>query len=155
MKTDQDPVHALDPTSAIAPQIARILRDRIIRNQLSPGNRISESEIARGWDVSRQPVREAFIKLAEQGLVAILPQRGTVISRIAYSAVMDARFLREAIEADISTILAHRADAALVAELRAQRVAQERAAERDRDEVIASPSYSIGRPIIGIVVPSP
>ncbi|SDI09763.1 GntR family transcriptional regulator [Salipiger marinus] len=137
MKTDQDPVHALDPTSAIAPQIARILRDRIIRNQLSPGNRISESEIARGWDVSRQPVREAFIKLAEQGLVAILPQRGTVISRIAYSAVMDARFLREAIEADISTILAHRADAALVAELRAQLVAQERAAERDRDEFIA------------------
>ena len=79
----------LDPGSAIAPQLYLRLRDAIIRNRFAPGDRISESEIARACDVSRQPVREAFIKLAGEGLLAILPQRGTVISRIAYSAVMD------------------------------------------------------------------
>ncbi|TCO71314.1 GntR family transcriptional regulator [Rhodovulum euryhalinum] len=110
----------LDAALPITPQIYRHLRERIIRSDLKPGNRISEAEIARACDVSRQPVREAFIKLAEQGLLAILPQRGTIVSRIAYAAVLDARFLREAIEADIVAILAHTPDPALIAELRAQ-----------------------------------
>ncbi|MSU90722.1 FCD domain-containing protein [Rhodobacteraceae bacterium 2CG4] len=111
---------ALDPAASIAPQICRILRERIIHNDLKPGNRISESEIARTYRVSRQPVREAFIKLAQQGLLAVLPQRGTIVSKIAYAAVLDARFLREAIEADIARILAVQADPALVADLRRQ-----------------------------------
>ncbi|EPX82575.1 GntR family transcriptional regulator [Salipiger mucosus] len=120
MKPGTHILESLDPARPISPQISRGLRDAIIRNRLTPGNRISESEIARGCNVSRQPVREAFIKLAAQGLLLILPQRGTIVSRIAYSAVLDARFLREAIEADIVKILAQRADPTLVADLRAQ-----------------------------------
>ena len=116
---------ALDAAQPITPQITRHLRDRIIQGDLKPGNRVSEAEIARACDVSRQPVREAFIKLAEQGLVAVLPQRGTVVSKIAYSAVLDARFLREAIEADIVAILTQAADPALVKELRRQLSTQE------------------------------
>lgn len=111
---------ALDPVTPITPQIARILRERIIQNDLKPGDRISESEVARTYAVSRQPVREAFIRLADQGLLQILPQRGTVISRIGYGAVLDARFLREAIEADIAKILARSPDPSLIAELRRQ-----------------------------------
>ena len=102
--TQMDAIIALDPMRPITPQVAQLLRDRIIRNALKPGNRISETEIAKTYDISRQPVREAFIKLQEQGLLQVLPQRGTIISRIAYQAVLDARFLREAIEADIGTI---------------------------------------------------
>lgn len=110
----------LDQTMPITPQIHRALRERIIRNEFNPGFRISESEIARACHVSRQPVREAFIRLAEEGLVAILPQRGTVISKIDAMAVLDARFLREAIEADIVRIAARDPDPAVVAELRRQ-----------------------------------
>lgn len=110
----------LDEAQPIARQVHRHLRERIIRNDLQPGNRISEAEIARGFNVSRQPVREAFIKLSEQGLLAVLPQRGTIISKIDYIAVLDARFLREAIEADFVAILASAPDPALIAELRAQ-----------------------------------
>jgi DNA-binding GntR family transcriptional regulator len=69
-------------------------------------------------------VREAFIKLAGEGLVAILPQRGTIITRIGYGAVLDARFLREAIEADIVSILAAAPDPAVIRDLRAQLKAQ-------------------------------
>lgn len=115
---------ALDAAQPITPQITRYLRDSIIQGDLKPGNRISEAEIARACDVSRQPVREAFIRLAEQGLLAVLPQRGTIVSKIAYSAVLDARFLREAIEADIVAILVTTPDAALVTELRRQLDAQ-------------------------------
>jgi DNA-binding GntR family transcriptional regulator len=114
----------LDPSKAIAPQVYARLRDAIIRNRFAPGDRISESEIARACEVSRQPVREAFIKLAGEGLLAILPQRGTIITKISYTAVLDARFLREAIEADIVAILAQDSDMQLVVDLRRQLQAQ-------------------------------
>lgn len=119
--------HALDPAMPITPQIHRTLRERIVRNDLKPGNRISEAEIARSYAVSRQPVREAFIRLAAEGLIAIRPQRATVISKIAYGAVLDARFLREAIEADIVRLLATRPDPALVAALRRELARQKTA----------------------------
>lgn len=119
----------LDLAMPIVPQITRILRERIIRADLKPGDRLTESEIARGYDVSRQPVREAFIHLSIQGLVKVLPQRGTLVSRIDYVAVLDSRFLREAIEADIVKILAQSPDASLIAELRAQLVRQEEIGE--------------------------
>jgi DNA-binding GntR family transcriptional regulator len=124
MTADAKSDWSLDPAVPITRQIARILRERIIQNDLKPGDRLSESEVARGYDVSRQPVREAFIRLADQGLLAVLPQRGTVVCRIGYGAVLDARFLREAIEADIVKILAADPDAALIRELRAQLACQ-------------------------------
>lgn len=120
MKAERKGSWSLDPAAPIARQIVRILRERIIHNDLNPGDRLSETEVARSYDVSRQPVREAFIRLADQGLVAVLPQRGTIVSRISYAAVLDARFLREAIEADIAKILADAPDAAVIAELRRQ-----------------------------------
>ncbi|MEP3332559.1 GntR family transcriptional regulator [Sedimentitalea sp.] len=120
MRPKQNSDWTLDLATSITPQITRILRERIIQNDLKPGDQISESELARDYGVSRQPVREAFIKLADQELVEIRPQRGTVVTRIGYFAVLDARFLREAIEADIVKILATAPDAGLVADLREQ-----------------------------------
>ncbi|MBS8225714.1 GntR family transcriptional regulator [Vannielia litorea] len=128
---------ALDPAAPITPQIYAQLRDAIIRNRLAPGDRISETEIARTWSVSRQPVREAFIRLASEGLLAVLPQRGTIVSRISYSAVLNARFLREAIEADIAKILAQDPDPDLVRELRDQLEAQEKLAATSPKDFIA------------------
>jgi DNA-binding GntR family transcriptional regulator len=115
-----DNITTLDPMRPITPQITRLLRARIIKNHLVPGNRISETEIATGYKVSRQPVREAFIKLQEQGLLTVLPQRGTFVSKIAYQAVLDAQFLREAIEADILLMLSTTPPPALMDELRLQ-----------------------------------
>lgn len=113
-----------DAAQPISPQICRQLRQRIIRSDLKPGDRISEAEVAREFGVSRQPVREAFIKLAEQGLLSVLPQRGTIVSRITYASVLDARFMREAIEADIVAILAARPEKDLIQDLRRQITAQ-------------------------------
>lgn len=95
---------------AVGPQLHRLLRDRIVHGDLPPGTRISETEIAMDYAVSRQPVREAFIKLAEESLVEVRPQRGTYVRRISVPAVMTARFVREAVEADICKIVAATAD---------------------------------------------
>ena len=108
----------IDQTSAIGPQIYRILRERIVYNDLKPGSSISEPAMAKEFGVSRQPVREAFIKLSDVGLVEIRPQRGTIVKKISYEEVMEARFVREAIEADIAKLLARNPDPSLIRELR-------------------------------------
>lgn len=110
----------LNPLQAVSPQLRLILRSRIIRNDLRPMSRLSEPELAKQYDVSRQPVREAFITLADEGLLEIRPQRGTFVKRIDYDAVLNGRFVREAVEADIVRKLALQPNAALVADLRAQ-----------------------------------
>jgi DNA-binding GntR family transcriptional regulator len=79
-------------------RVFEALRQAIVQLQLRPGNPLSEADIGRQLGVSRQPVREAFIKLAEAGLVEIRPQRGTFVRLISEREVRNARFLREAIE---------------------------------------------------------
>src|SRR5690606_7765572 len=110
----------VDQSASLTPQLYRILRERIISADLMPGSRISEAEIASSYSLSRQPVREAFIKLAEDGLLEVRPQRGTYVRKISAAAVTDVRFVREAIEADIVRLVAEQADSALVKELQAQ-----------------------------------
>lgn len=78
------------------------LKKAIVHGSLMPGYPVSEAELARQLGVSRQPVREAFIKLSDMGLVDIRPQRGTYIQKISRREVENARFLREAIESAIA-----------------------------------------------------
>ena len=98
---------ALEDDSRRARQItigARVfesVRQAIVQLRFRPGNPLSEAEIARQLGVSRQPVREAFIKLAEVGLVEVRPQRGTFVRLISIREVENARFLRDAIEVAI------------------------------------------------------
>ncbi|WP_150522751.1 GntR family transcriptional regulator [Roseibium sediminis] len=136
MKFERNQAWELDHSASITPQITRILRERIIQSDLQPGDRISETEVARTYDISRQPVREAFIKLADQGLLEIRPQRGTIVTRIGYFAVLDARFLREAIEADICKILAANPNPILISELRRQLDVQQALAPENADGFI-------------------
>jgi DNA-binding GntR family transcriptional regulator len=86
----------------IARQVARALRHAVVTMRIKPGEMLSEQEIATKLGVSRQPVREAFIKLREAGLVRILPQRGTLVVKISPAAVEDARFIREAVECAVA-----------------------------------------------------
>lgn len=89
-----------------ASQVHDWLRKRVQRGDLPPGMRVSETEVAAAIGISRQPVREAFIRLASDGLAEVRPQRGTYISRISVSAVLSARFIREAVEADLARAVA-------------------------------------------------
>ena len=66
----------LNPTQPVNQQIYRILRRDIVHCLIAPGTPLSEKEVSVRFNVSRQPVREAFIKLAENGLIQIRPQRG-------------------------------------------------------------------------------
>ena len=83
-------------------RLYRVLRQSIIRMVLAPGQALSEKELAEAFSVSRQPVREAFIRLSEAGLVEVRPQRGTFVVKVSQQAVLEARFVREAIEVAVA-----------------------------------------------------
>lgn len=74
------------------------LRHELVTLKLPPTTRLSENELALRFGTSRAPVREALIRLADEGFIDILPQRGSFVSRISIGAMRRARFVREAIE---------------------------------------------------------
>ncbi len=74
------------------------LRQEIVSLAWAPGSAISEKEIAAAHGVSRTPVREALLRLAEEGLVEIVPKSGTHVARIPVVALGDAMCAREALE---------------------------------------------------------
>jgi DNA-binding GntR family transcriptional regulator len=90
----------------MAMRVVGALRDDIVTMALKPGDVISESDIAGRYGVSRQPVREAFIRLAQQGLLLIRPKRATVVKKISPEGVRQSRFIRESIEVEIIRRLA-------------------------------------------------
>lgn len=89
---------SFDSHEPIGKQIFRALRQAIFVGQMVPGTPLSEKEVSDMFQVSRQPVREAFIKLVEAGVLQVLPQRGTFVKRISPRQVREGRFIREAIE---------------------------------------------------------
>ncbi len=58
------------------------LRTMIVEAELAPGERISEGELCEQLGISRTPLREALKVLASEGLIDLLPNRGTRVSRI-------------------------------------------------------------------------
>lgn len=77
------------------------LRDDIVSMSLPPGSKLSEAEIASRFEISRQPVREAFIRLSDLNLVSIRPRRATVVRRISKSEIAESRFIRTAVEIEV------------------------------------------------------
>ena len=130
-----DALHALDdagPPEPVVRRVTRTLREAIVTMRLAPGEKLSEQAIAHQLGTSRQPVREAFIRLAEIGLVRVLPQRGTMVVRISQSGVLDAHFVRNAVECALVREAARLAPAASIVQLRANMTMQRQAA-RARD----------------------
>jgi len=84
--------------NTISAQIHTVLRNDIVGGRLLPRTMLSEQEIAAGFGVSRTPVREAMIKLAEEGLVEIFPQYGSFVAPINLRDVFASQFAREALE---------------------------------------------------------
>ena len=87
-----------DRRDSVASQVYRLLRTEIVELQLAPRTRLSEKDLALRLGVSRSPVREALLKLSDEGLVWIRPQSGTAVAPISISEVNDGQFVREALE---------------------------------------------------------
>ena len=86
------------PQESIGEYAYRLLSSNILSLNLVPGTALSEKDIADLLQISRTPVREAFIRLAQENLLDILPQRGTYVAKIDLDQVAESRFLRETME---------------------------------------------------------
>ena len=81
-----------------AQQIYYSLRNSILGLNLVPGTVISENDISARFKVSRTPVREAFIALSKEALLTVMPQKGSMVSRIDFARIEQELFLRETLE---------------------------------------------------------
>lgn len=92
----------LDRRRSIADQIYDELRRMVVQLDLPPGHALSEKTTAELFNVSRTPVREAILRLADHGLVTVAPQFGTFIAAIDPDEVRQAQFMREHLEVAIA-----------------------------------------------------
>lgn len=88
-----------EPQPGTASQIVYArLKEQILSLELPPGTALSEKEMSAVFQMSRTPVRESFVRLAQEGLVNVLPQRGTQVSLIDPELIEEGRFMREQLE---------------------------------------------------------
>jgi DNA-binding GntR family transcriptional regulator len=96
----------INPRLPIATQVYERLRRAITTLTMLPSEALSEKELSLQLGISRTPVREALIRLADEGLIDILPQRGSFVAPIRLRDVEEAQFIRESLEVAVSRRLA-------------------------------------------------
>lgn len=92
---------ASDVKGLIRDNVHETLKRNIMTLKLEPGRFISEKEIIEMLQVSRTPIREALVKLAQEELIETIPQKGSFISLIDLNLVEESRFVRETLESAI------------------------------------------------------
>ncbi|MBI0325511.1 GntR family transcriptional regulator [Burkholderia plantarii] len=108
---------SFDRSRHAAPQVFEHLRELIVAMRLAPGTVLQRAELAALYGLSQTPVRDALIRLGEEGLVDIFPQHATVVSPIDVPLARQQLFLRRSVELEIVHRLASDTPAGLVARL--------------------------------------
>lgn len=81
--------------------IYHALKEDILTLKLKPGQMISENEISRSYNVSRTPVKAAFLRLRAEKYIEIVPQKGSFITLLDIQYIRDIIYLRYVLESDI------------------------------------------------------
>ena len=101
-----------------AAHVFDVLRAEIIALKLVPGAFLSRQELQDRFGLSSTPIRDALMRLREDGLVEIFPQHATMVSRIDVAMARQAQFLRRSVELEIVHSLALQPDSAPLDRLR-------------------------------------
>jgi len=107
------------------------LREAIITARILPGAGLAETDVAQAMGVSRTPVREAFARLFDEGLIEISPQTGTRVSLIDMTRVREAVFIRSTLESAVIAGSGVVPDAGVLDEIELSVRAQERLVDSD------------------------
>ena len=95
------------------------LFEKITQLELLPGTKIWETEVAKSVGLSRQPIREAFTRLANLNLLLIRPQRATIVRPFSRELIANARFVRKSIELEVVHLAATDRDRSIDDDLQA------------------------------------
>ncbi|SMQ75927.1 DNA-binding transcriptional regulator, GntR family [Devosia lucknowensis] len=139
MKTEVGPYQFLGAAGdfsrgTVTVDVTNALRHAIVTLALPPGTVLDKTAICAQLGVSRFPVSEALARLADEGLVDILPQRGSIVSRVKIADVREYMLIRKGLESEALRVLIGRHDADAIEALHANMAAQRDAAARDDAE---------------------
>jgi DNA-binding GntR family transcriptional regulator len=84
--------------SGVTGGVVARLRQRILSNELAPGTRLNQAELAGELGVSRIPVRDALHQLAAEGLVRLRGRAGATVGELSIADLEELYELREAVE---------------------------------------------------------
>lgn len=110
------------------------LRQRILSLELPPGTNLLRAELAKEYDVSQTPLRDALQRLEQDGLIKIYPQSRTVVTRIDVPLINEALFLRMALETEVVAGLTRRQSPETLARARAV-IEMQRAVATDQSQL--------------------
>jgi DNA-binding GntR family transcriptional regulator len=117
---------------SLVEQACRELKRRILDNELAPGHQALEQEVALALGMSRTPVREAFIRLENEGLVEVIPRHGMRVLPISADDMREIYDTLTGLEATAAELVARRGlDEAERAALERTVTDMEAALERD------------------------
>lgn len=85
-------------SGSLANRVYLSLKAAILSLSVQPGQILRKGEICAQLSISRSPVSEAVTRLAAEGLVDVVPQAGTFVSRFSMEEIREGAFLREALE---------------------------------------------------------
>ena len=128
------PVLNRDKRGGTVAHVHDAIRDSIVRLELPPGALIDKGALCERLGVSRFPVSEALGRLAEDGFVEILPQRGTRVTRINLADCREAMFIRRSLEAYAVRVIALNDERTLLAAFK-DNLAAQRTAMRTDDRI--------------------
>jgi len=118
---------------ALYEEVAELLRQRIFRRELEPGNWIDEVRIAEELGISRTPLREALKVLATEGLVTMKVRRGAYVTEVSEQDLTEVYALLSLLESDAAGVVAVRATVSELAQLQAiHRELESAVTDRDR-----------------------
>src|SRR5689334_8114978 len=121
---------------ALYEEVAELLRQRIFNRELAPGSWIDELKLAEEYGISRTPLREALKVLATEGLVTMKVRRGAYVTEVSERDLADVYHLLSLLESDAAAVVAEKATAQQIEELRSLHEALE-ASAGDRDRFFA------------------
>lgn len=122
-----DALAPLGPPPSLTSRAYEALRAAITSRGLPPGQKLSVPALARQLNVSRTPVKEALVRLEQEGLVATIPHRGPFVAFLGADDVREIYEVREVLEGLVAALAATRADGARRAALRRLLAEQARA----------------------------
>lgn len=111
-------VPRLDARTTLTDRVYEVLREMILKGQLAPGERITESDIANRMGVSITPVREAFLKLEAAGLLIVRPRQAAQVTMLSLHDLRQLAMIRAALEQAILPLTVERATDADIAAIR-------------------------------------
>jgi GntR family transcriptional regulator, rspAB operon transcriptional repressor len=121
--------HAPPTRGNVTAHVTDSLRRAIVTLELAPGEVIDKGAICAQLGVSRFPVSEALSRLQTEGLVDILPQRGSIVSLVRIADVVEYMLIRKALEAEAVRVATANQTVGMIGDLQRNMSAQRAAAE--------------------------